>query len=129
MKAGLKTVTTAFEIMGGPTTGVTFTSTEKFRSENPKIFAAVNKAFDELVRLDQRGQAPGCQALHRDDQGEEADRGRLDESFSSADMEYTKVPSRVGKLLDFMHATALVKNKPASWKDLFFAEAHGLPGS
>ena len=47
MKAGLKTVTTGFEIMGGPTTGVTFTSTEKFRSENPKMFAAVNKAFDE----------------------------------------------------------------------------------
>ena len=43
-KAGLPVVTTAYEIMGGPTTGLTFTSTEKFRSENPKVFAAVVKA-------------------------------------------------------------------------------------
>jgi len=25
--------------------------------------------------------------------------------------------------------TGYVKNKPTSWKDLFFQEAHGLPGS
>ena len=47
MKGGLRTVTTAYDIMGGPTTGVTFTSNEKFRAENPKVFAAVNKAFEE----------------------------------------------------------------------------------
>jgi len=28
-----------------------------------------------------------------------------------------------------MYRTGYVKNKPASWKDLFFQEAHGLPGS
>jgi NitT/TauT family transport system substrate-binding protein len=129
MKAGLKTVTTAFEIMGGPTTGVTFTSTEKFRSENPKVFAAVNKAFDDSfawINADKRRAAKLYIEMTKEKRLTEDD---LTQSFSSADMEYTKVPSRVGKLLDFMHATALVKNKPASWKDLFFAEAHGLPGS
>jgi NitT/TauT family transport system substrate-binding protein len=129
MKAGLKTVTTAFEIMGGPTTGVTFTSTEKFRSENPKVFAAVNKAFDQSfawINADKRRAAKLYIEMTKEKRLTEDD---LTQSFSSADMEYTKVPSRVGKLLDFMHATALVKNKPASWKDLFFAEAHGLPGS
>ena len=42
MAAGLKTVTTGFDIMGGPTTGVTFTSNEKFRAENPRVFAAAS---------------------------------------------------------------------------------------
>jgi NitT/TauT family transport system substrate-binding protein len=32
-------------------------------------------------------------------------------------------------MLEFLHAIGSVKNKPASWKDLFFEEAHGLPGS
>ena len=36
----------------------------------------------------------------------------LTASFSSQDMIYTKVPSRIGKLLDFLHGTAFVKNKP-----------------
>ena len=44
MKAGLRTVTSGFDIMGGPTTGVTFTSHDKFRAENPKVFAAVTRA-------------------------------------------------------------------------------------
>jgi len=48
---------------------------------------------------------------------------------SSKDMEYTKVPQRFDQLIEFMYRTAYVKNKPASWKALFFEEAHGLPGS
>jgi NitT/TauT family transport system substrate-binding protein len=49
--------------------------------------------------------------------------------ISSKDMEYTRVPVRFGPLIEFMYRTGYVKNKPASWKDLFFEEAHGLPGS
>jgi NitT/TauT family transport system substrate-binding protein len=29
----------------------------------------------------------------------------------------------------FMHKVGRIKKKPASWKDLFFADAHGLNGS
>jgi NitT/TauT family transport system substrate-binding protein len=47
VKAGIRTVTSAYKIMGGPATGVNFTSTEKFRAENPRVFSAVSKAFDE----------------------------------------------------------------------------------
>ena len=129
MTAGLKTVTTGFDIMGGPTTGVTFTSHEKFRSENPRVFAAVNKAFDEShgwINADKRRAAKLYIEMTKEKKLTEDD---LTASFSSQDMIYTKVPSKVGKLLDFLHSTAFVKNKPASWKDLFFEEAHGLPGS
>jgi NitT/TauT family transport system substrate-binding protein len=54
---------------------------------------------------------------------------RLDQQFSGKDMEYTKVPSRVGKPVDFLYRTGLVKTKALSWRDLFFAEAHELAGS
>ena len=129
MKAGLKTVTTAYDILGGPTTGVTFTSNEKFRTENPKVFAAVNKAFDEShawINADKRRAAKLYIEMTKEKKLTEDE---LTESFSSKDMEYTKVPHRVGKLIDFMHRIGSVKNKADSWKDLFFEEAHGLPGS
>jgi hypothetical protein len=32
-------------------------------------------------------------------------------------------------MLDFMVRVGSLKNKPESWKDVFFAEAHGLSGS
>ena len=129
MKAGLKTVTTGFEIMGGPTTGVTFTSTEKFRSENPKIFAAVNKAFDETfawINADKRRAAKLYIEMAKEKKLTEDE---LTESFSGSDMIYTRTPSKVGKITNFLADTGMIKTKPASWKDFFFAEAHGLPGS
>jgi NitT/TauT family transport system substrate-binding protein len=129
MKAGLKTVTTGFDIMGGPTTGVTFTSTEKFRSENPKVFAAVNKAFDETfawINADKRRAAKLYIEMAKEKKLTEDE---LTESFSGSDMIYTRTPSKVGKMTSFLADTGFIKIKPASWKDFFFAEAHGLPGS
>jgi NitT/TauT family transport system substrate-binding protein len=129
MKAGLRTVISGYEIMGGPTTGVTFTSHEKFRIDNPRIFAAVNKAFDEAldwINSDKRRAARLYIEMTNERKLTEDD---LTRTFSSQDMEYTKVPSRLGKIVDFLHRIGFVKNEPAGWTDLFFQEAHGLPGS
>ena len=129
VKAGLKTITSGFDIMGGPTTGVTFTSYEKFRADNPKTFAAVNKAYDEAldwINADKRRAARLYIEMTNERKLTEDD---LTLTFSSADMEYTKVPSRLGKIVDFLHRVGFVKSEPASWKDLFFQEAYGLPGS
>jgi NitT/TauT family transport system substrate-binding protein len=129
MKGGLKTVTTAYQIMGGPTTGLTFTSNEKFRSENPKVFEAVNKAFDESfdwINSDKRRAAKLYIEMTKEKRLSEDD---LTASFSSKDLEFTKVPSQVEKMIKFLHGIGTLKNSPASWKDLFFDEAHVLPGS
>ena len=129
MKAGLRTVTTANEIMGGPHTGLTFTSNEKFRKENPKVFAAVSKAFDESfvwINADKRRAAKTYIELAKEKRLTE------DELFtimSSPDLEYTKVPQKVFKMIDFLHEIGSVKTKPASWKEFFFDEVHALPGS
>lgn len=129
MKAGLRTVTTAYEIMGGSMTGLTFTSNEKFRKENPKVFEAVNKAFDELfgwINIDKRRAANLYIEMTKEKRLTSDDLFTL---FNSKDMEYTKVPNNVGTLVTFLHKIGSVKTKPESWKDLFFPEAHNLPGS
>jgi hypothetical protein len=63
IKVGLRTITSGFDFMGGPTTGVTFTSHDKFRAENPKVFAAVMRAFAgsfEWINADKRRTARLC---------------------------------------------------------------------
>ena len=42
---------------------------------------------------------------------------------------FTTTPQNVIKYVDFMNKTGAIKVKPASWKDLFFPNAHALPGS
>lgn len=129
MKAGLRTVTTAYEIMGGSMTGLTFTSNETFRKANPKVFDAVSKAFDESftwINSDKRRAARLYIDMTKERRLTDDDLYNL---FMTPDMEYTKVPNNVGTLVAFLHSIGSVKTKPESWKDLFFPEVHGLPGS
>jgi NitT/TauT family transport system substrate-binding protein len=44
-------------------------------------------------------------------------------------IEFTATPMKVMKYADFMYKIGLIKMKPASWKELFFPNAHRLPGS
>lgn len=129
MKAGLKTVITAFDIMGGPFCGLTFTGNEKFRKENPKVFAAVTSAFDEAfawINADKRRTAKRFIEMSKEKRLSEDEVTAL---VSSPDLEFTKVPKQVVKVVNFMHAVGVVKGKPDSWKDMFFPEAHVLAGS
>ena len=50
-------------------------------------------------------------------------------AFTAGDLSFTKTPQKVGQMVGFMQRNGLVKTAPASWKDLFFPEAHELPGS
>ncbi len=44
-------------------------------------------------------------------------------------VQFTMTPAETMKFADFMHSVGTLKNKPTSWKDLFFPEIHDLPGS
>jgi NitT/TauT family transport system substrate-binding protein len=129
VKAGLKTVITAYEIAGGSMTGLNWVSHEKFRAENPKVFAAVSKAFDEgmeWVNADKPRTAKWFIEYTKDKKVSVEEMTKL---LQSPDLVFTKVPGQVGKLVDFMHEVGLVKTKAQSWKDLYFPEAQAMPGS
>ena len=42
---------------------------------------------------------------------------------------YTLTPERVLPFAQFMSQVGTLKNRPSSWKDLFFPEIYDLPGS
>jgi NitT/TauT family transport system substrate-binding protein len=129
MKAGLRTVLNSFDVMGGPSTVIAFCSTEKFKADNPKVFEIVLAAYDEAVAFinaDLRRTAKIYLEMSRDKKTSEDE---LVASISAPEFKFSKTPKTVGTLLDFMHRVGSVKNKPTSWKDLFFKEAHDLPGN
>ena len=129
IKAGMRTITTAYEIAGGPVSGLNWVSHEKFRAENPKVFAAVGKALDDgiaWINADKPRAAKWFIAFTKDKKVTVADMAAL---LASPDLEFTKTPSRAGLIASFMHSVGTLKNKPSSWKDLYFEEAHGLNGS
>jgi NitT/TauT family transport system substrate-binding protein len=128
MKAGLKTLVTAFGITGGQSSQLLFTTTEKFRSENPKTYEAVVAAFEEAltwINADKRRAVKLYIEISGDKKTSEEEGVAM---VTSPGFEYTRTPMKVGKLFDFMARVGTIKSKPAVWKDLFFADAHGLPG-
>jgi NitT/TauT family transport system substrate-binding protein len=48
---------------------------------------------------------------------------------SDKEIDYTTVPLNTMKVIEFMHRVGRLPEKPASWKDMFFENAHSLPGS
>jgi NitT/TauT family transport system substrate-binding protein len=128
MKAGLHTITSAYKIMGGPTTNLVFVATETFRKENPKVFAIVVAALDEAMtwtNADKRRAAKLYMEMTREKKLTEDDILAI---ISAEGFDFTTTPRKSKAFVDFMAKVGTVKNKPDSWKDMFFPEIHGVPG-
>ena len=129
LKAGARTILTSNEVLGGRATQLVFTTTEKFRAENPKLteatVAALGKAM-AWINADKPRAAKFFLDITKDKKTAEAD---ILATLNSPDHDYDLTPARTGNTVAFMHRLGLIKTKPDSWKDLFFPEVHGLPGS
>ena len=128
MKAGLRTIATAADINGGPSTQLVMTTTDKFRTANPLIYAAVLAALDDTftwINADKRRAAQLYLIMANDKKTTEDEVYAM---MTEPAFEYTRTPRKLGNLFDFMARIGTIKTKPASWKDLFFPEAQGLPG-
>ncbi len=128
IKAGLRSITTAFDINGGQSSQLVLGTTDKFRTDNPKVYAAVVAALDDAIawiNADKPRAARLYLEMANDKKSTEADTLAM---MNSPGFEYTRTPMKVGNVFMFMARIGSIKTTPGSWKDLFFPEAHGLPG-
>ncbi len=125
---GIHTVLNSYEVLGGPATFNVIWTTEKFRKANPKIYAAFLKAFGAAI--DEINKDKPAAAAHYIEWAKY--KGPKDLPLKVLDdpqVKFTMTPQNTIKYADFMHQVGSIKVKPKSWKDLFFPEVHGLPGS
>jgi NitT/TauT family transport system substrate-binding protein len=125
---GVRAVLNSTEVMGGPATITVIFGTVKFHDANPKTIAALNAALAEsmeFIARDKRGAADLYLKATKE-------KIVLDELVAMLDMPgfvYTRAPNGTLKYAEQMFRTGAIKTRPASWKDVFFAEAHELPGN
>lgn len=125
---GAKVVLNSYDIMGGPNTFLMVWTTSKFRNENPKSYGAIVAALKEatdMINADKRRAAE----MYVAEGGGKENVDRILALMSDPQVRYTLAPERVLPYAEFMHTIGTLKNKPASWKDLFFPEVHDLAGS
>jgi NitT/TauT family transport system substrate-binding protein len=124
----IHSVANSFEIMGGRTTYTLSYSTARFRNRDPKLFQAV---YDSLVEATEfvRNDIRKASQYWIEDSNSKLSIDFVAAAGSGKDVEWTVVPEATLKGAAFMAEVGTIKVKPTSWKDYFFPEAHGLPGS
>ena len=126
----VRTIMVSDDVMGGSTTFTMVSTTTKFREQNPKVYAAVLKAIDEANRMIAADKKNGGRASAGITAMTRVFRSRKSWTSSAIRISSSRQrPENVMKYADFMHAIGSIRNRPASWKDMFFPEIHGAPGS
>jgi len=125
----VRTVLDTDAIMGGATTFTMLSTTARFREQNPGAYAAVLAALteaNELIRTDPRAAA---EILFAAESAAGFSVDELVEVLRDPDIRFTTAPENLEKYAEFMHEIGSIENQPESWRDLFFPEIHGGPGS
>lgn len=116
------------DVYNGPGTNGVSLAREVFAKENPKTLKAIIAALKEghvLINADRRKAAQTYVEITGDKVGAEQAFKILD----SPDMVFSPVPNGTLQIAQFMYRTGSIKVEPKSWKDMFFPEAHDMPGS
>ena len=127
-RPGIRTILSNYEILGGPATFNVVWSTAKFRDANPKTYAAFVAAFEEATATINRDKRAAAEVYKRMSGTKETVEELL-KMMEDPLVEYTLTPKSIMKTAEFMAKVGTIKEKPSSWKDLFFPNVHGLQGS
>jgi NitT/TauT family transport system substrate-binding protein len=125
---GVHTVVNSVQVLGGPASNGVVFGTTKFHDANPKTIAAVVAAVDDAVELIAKDKRLAAELYLRETK-EKLSVDELAAMLAAPDFIYSSAPQGTMQLADLMYRLGTIKARPASWKDYFFPEVHGRPGS
>ena len=124
----IHTVLNSFDVLGGSHSFTVAWTSRKFHDANPKLYRALVDALAEATKVlnaDKRAAA----ALWIQDAKSKLPLDMVYSVLAGPQVKWTLVPENTMKYASFMKDVGSIKTVPASWKDLFFPEIQGEPGS
>ncbi len=119
------------DLLGGPYTFIVAFATEKFKTENPKTYAAIAAGLDEAIQhfnAKPREVAELFKSL-------EPVKNSVDEIAAMIagktpdELQFTSTPNSTQRFTEFMVKSGTMKTQPQSWKDLWFENVHAKSGN
>ncbi|MBI3709641.1 MAG: ABC transporter substrate-binding protein [Proteobacteria bacterium] len=125
---GIRTVLNSFDVLEGPHTFTVAWTSSRFREQNPALYRALMLALEEATEIINRDKRAAA-ALWKEDSKSNLSLDFVHNVLAGSQVRWTLTPENTMKYAEFMHRVGSIKAAPASWKDLFFPEIHGLSGS
>jgi len=126
-RPGVHTVLNSDDTLGGQGTLNVYLTTSKFRQENPKIYSAFLNALREADEIIYRDERRAAELYVSKSKGFTVD--EIYDLIHNKIVRFTVTPENTMKYADFLYKSGTLKQRPSSWKDLFFPEIHDLAGS
>jgi NitT/TauT family transport system substrate-binding protein len=123
------TIMNSDEILGGSTTFTMLSTTSKFREQNPTVYRAVMQALEEANQRIVADKTAAAELFLSTTTQKGFSVREIVDVLSESSSKFTTTPENVMKYADFMKEIGSIRNRPASWKDLFFPEIQSAPGS
>ena len=115
-------------MMGGATTFMMLSCTRRFRDNNPITYKALLLVLKDAVALFNKDKRAAAEIYVNTVGGKETVDEIL-ESLNDPKNIITTTSQNTLKYAHFMREIGTLKTSAGSWKDLFFEDAHDLPGS
>jgi NitT/TauT family transport system substrate-binding protein len=121
-------VLSSYDVLGGPHTFNLVWAKDSFRTGSPRTYQAFLAALREAVALinaDHKAAADAYLAVNKGD----LDKDFIAQILNDPDIQFTVAPRNLGQFAGFMFNVGAIKNKLASWKDVFFEDLYNESGS
>lgn len=122
-------VISSYDVTHGPGTFILSWAPVKFYQQNPKTYQAVVAAIQQAENFINTHRKETAAIYLQMTGGKNLSQGDMVKILNNPEYRFTMTPQGTMKLAGFMHSIGTLPKMPASWKDLFFANVHNLPGS
>jgi len=126
---GVRTILNSDDVMGGQTTFSMIYSSSKFHDANPKTYKAVLSAFTEAIELINKDKKAAAEVFLRISGDKKSTLAEIQNQLEDKNIVFSTRPYNIMKYAEFMFESGSIKNKPTSWKDVFFSAIHDQTGS
>ena len=124
----IRKLLSSYDATDGPNTFSAIATIARWRDANPQLYKVVHAAILEANEFIAKNPREAAEIFVK------VENSKLPVAFiekliSDPEFSYAPEPQNVMKIYAFMNKVGALKNMPATWQDLFFAEAHGLKGN
>jgi NitT/TauT family transport system substrate-binding protein len=125
--AGVRAITSASEILGGPASFIVTWTTARFRQDRPAAYAAWLAATQDAMALINNDLEKAA-SIYLEMSHDTTSREELLLMLRQKGTQFTMVPQKMMTYASYMADFGMIRTRPESWKDLFFPEIQGQPG-